>query len=210
MSSGSRIGNGNVNGNIDLDLILSKISYLEKKVIDCEASLNVYQDIFKSLLKMPQNRDELKKIILDVVVEREKSYFDNNGNKLPKEIRELIEMGVLLTGPPGKEGSIGKEGPPGKPGVQGLPGIIGNQGPPGRNGIDGRDGINGIDGRDGLNGERGPPGMEGLPGPRGKKGPDGDKGESGFNVELIKPEIEKIVKGLFNEKFGMEMLLRNS
>ena len=204
MSSGIGIGTG-----LDLDLILSKISYLEKKVIDCEASLNVYQDIFKSLLKMPQNRDELNKIILDIVVEREKNYFDTNGNKLPKEIRELIEMGVLLTGPPGKEGPIGKEGPQGKPGVQGLKGPDGNQGPPGVNGIDGRDGINGIDGRDGLNGDRGPPGMEGLPGPRGKKGPDGDKGDDGINIESIKLEIEKIVKKIFNEKFGMEILLRN-
>ncbi len=188
----------------DYDLNVSRIAFLEKRLIDCEASLNVYRDIFKSLLQLPQNKDELKRFVIDTIVEREKSYFDTN--KLPKDIRDLVEMGIILTGPPGKEGPIGKEGPQGKPGVQGLPGPTGKEGPPGKNGIDGRDGINGIDGKDGINGDKGPAGNEGPTGPRGKKGPSGD---FNLNIELIKPEIEKIVKSILIEKFSMEMLLRS-
>ncbi len=190
--------------NNDYKLTLSRIDFLEKRLIDCEASLNVYRDIFKSLLQLPQNKDELRKFVINTIVDREKNYFDNI--KLPKDIRDLIEMGVILTGPPGKEGPIGKEGPQGKPGVQGLPGPDGKEGPPGKKGIDGRDGINGIDGKDGINGDKGSPGNEGPVGPRGKKGPSGDVN---VNMELIRPEIEKIVKTMLIEKFSIEMLLRS-
>ncbi len=189
----------------DYNLILTKINYLENRLIDCEANLNIYHDIFKSLLQLPQNKEELKNIILNVISEREKSYFETN--KLPQELKELIEMGILLTGPPGKEGPTGKEGPQGKPGPQGLPGPQGKQGIPGRNGIDGRDGVNGIDGRDGINGEKGPAGNEGPIGPRGKKGPQGDNGETTINLESIKPELETLIKNILSEKFTVETLL---
>jgi hypothetical protein len=188
----------------DYNLILAKVSFLEKRLIDCEASLNIYCEMFKSLFQLPQNKDELKNFVINTIVDREKSYFDNN--KLPKDIKDLIEMGVILTGPPGKEGPIGKEGPQGKPGVQGLHGQDGKEGPSGKKGSDGRDGINGIDGKDGINGDKGSSGNEGPVGPRGKKGPTGD---ININMELIRPEIEKIVKSMLIEKFSIEMLLRS-
>ena len=142
---------------------------LEERLLECEANLKVYQEIFKSFQELPKTKLDFKNYILDVIVEREKSYFELH--KLTPEIREMIQAGVLLTGPPGNQGPPGKEGPQGKPGITGLEGIQGKNGHDGKNGKDGPDGKDGKNGLNGLQGEKGRTGDEGPPGPRGKKGP---------------------------------------
>lgn len=153
----------------DLHSLKEKFQILEERLLECQANLKVYQDMFQSLLELPKTKLDLKNYILDVIVEREKSYFESH--KLTPEIRDLIQAGVLLTGPPGNQGAPGKEGPQGKPGITGLPGPQGPQGFPGKNGIDGKNGKDGDDGRDGKDGNKGPTGDIGPTGPRGKKGP---------------------------------------
>jgi hypothetical protein len=188
-----------------MDQLLQKINNLENRLSECEVTLKIYNDIIISLSELPKTRVELKNIILNVLNEREKGYFEHN--KIPNEIRELIQSGVLITGPPGPSGPPGKEGIQGKPGVMGLPGIQGKEGPTGKKGIDGRDGINGIDGIDGKDGEKGPPGEKGPMGPRGRKGPNG-----GVNIpfESIEKEIEELIIKIMNNKMHLEMMIANT
>jgi hypothetical protein len=153
----------------DLHLLNEKIQTLQERLLECEANLKVYQDMFQSLLELPKTKLDLKNYILDVIVEREKSYFELH--KLTPEIRDLIQAGVLLTGPPGNQGAPGNQGPQGKPGITGLPGPQGPQGLSGKNGLDGKNGKDGNDGDDGKDGNKGPTGDIGPCGPRGKKGP---------------------------------------
>ena len=181
-----------------MDQLLQKINNLENRLSECEVSLKIYNDIFKGLTEMPKTKLELKNIILMVLNDREKSYFDNN--KIPNEIRELIQAGILITGPPGSEGPPGKEGIQGKPGVMGLPGLQGKEGPPGKKGIDGRDGVNGIDGVDGIDGEKGPHGDRGPIGPRGRKGPTGDATN----------QTEEMIIKILNDKMHLELLIANN
>jgi hypothetical protein len=188
-----------------MDQLLQKINNLENRLSECEVTLKFYNDIIKSLSELPKTRIELKNIILNVLNEREKVYFENN--KIPSEIKELIQAGILITGPPGHEGPPGKEGIQGKPGVMGLPGIQGKEGKMGKKGIDGRDGTNGIDGIDGKNGDKGPSGDRGPIGPRGRKGPNGD-----VNVpfENIENQIEEMIIKILNNKMHLEMVLSNT
>jgi hypothetical protein len=181
---------------IDVKNLLLRVEYLENKLIECNCAIKMYQDFFNNISKLPIKNDELKNFILSIIVEREQKYFKNN--KIPDEIQELIQAGIIITGPPGNEGPIGPEGIPGKPGVQGLPGIQGPDGNQGKNGKDGIDGINGIDGLNGIDGEQGPPGNEGPQGPRGKKGPEGEMGKMDF--KSIKPEIENLIREILLEK----------
>ena len=153
----------------DLHSLKENFKILEERLLECQANLKVYQDMFKSLLELPKTKLDLKNYILDVIVEREKSYFESH--KLTPEIRDLIQSGVLLTGPPGNQGAPGKEGPQGKPGITGLPGPQGPKGIQGNNGLNGKDGKDGRDGKDGKDGNKGPMGDIGPTGPRGKKGP---------------------------------------
>ena len=153
----------------DLYFLKENFKILEEKLLECQANLKIYQDMFQSLLELPKTKLDFKNYILDVIVEREKSYFELH--KLTPEIKEMIQAGVLLTGLPGNQGAPGKEGPQGKPGITGLQGPQGIQGFPGKNGKDGKDGKDGRDGKDGKDGEKGRTGNEGPPGPRGKKGP---------------------------------------
>ena len=175
------------------DEVFKKISYLEERLLECESNLKIHQHMLKKLYELPAGRNELIKLINNIIVEREEDYFNQYKNKIPSELIELIQAGIVITGPPGKEGPQGPEGIQGKPGPTGLPGPIGPQGHTGLNGIDGRDGLNGLDGRNGLDGEKGEQGDIGPIGPRGKKGPDG------FNnnfEELVTPIIMKVIKEL--------------
>ncbi len=176
-----------------INYLENKINYLENKLIECQSGLNTCTVLIKKILELPLSKEELKKFILDIIIDRESSYFNENKQKIPNELKELIQSGIVITGPPGKEGSIGKEGPTGKPGPMGLPGPQGEKGQPGEKGQDGRDGINGIDGINGMNGEKGPPGEQGPIGPRGKKGPDGE-------LEINKTELEKIIDIILEKK----------
>jgi hypothetical protein len=172
----------------------NKINYLENKLIECQSSLNMYSELIKKILQLPLSKEELKKYILDIIIDRESYYFNQNKQKIPNELKELIQSGIVITGPPGKEGSIGKEGPSGKPGPMGLPGPQGEKGQPGEKGKDGRDGINGFDVINGINGEKGPDGEQGPIGPRGKKGPDGE-------LQINNIELEKIIDTMLEKKY---------
>jgi len=170
--------------------INSKIEFLENKILECQSILKIHQDILSRLSELPNTKDDLKKIINNVIVERENQYFEQQKSKIPNELKELIQSGIIITGPPGKEGPIGKEGPPGKPGVQGIQGPIGIQGLPGLKGLDGRNGINGIDGINGLDGSPGAVGPMGPIGPRGKKGPSMDLEE--LEEKIMKKIMDNI------------------
>jgi hypothetical protein len=185
-----------------MDNIIEKINNLENRLYECEVNLKIYGDILKTLSTLPRTRDDLKNTILMVLSERENKYFQEN--KIPNEIRELIQAGVLLTGPPGQEGPPGKEGPQGKPGVMGLPGPQGKEGPVGKKGVDGRDGLNGIDGINGIDGLKGKQGDPGPIGPRGRKGPTGDVK---IPFESIESQIEELIKKILNDKLQMELMI---
>ena len=185
-----------------MDHILEKINHLENRLYECEVNLKIYGDILKSLSTLPRTSEDLKNTILMVLNERENKYFQNH--KIPTEIKELIQAGVLLTGPPGQEGPPGKEGPQGKPGVMGLPGPQGKEGLQGKRGIDGRDGLNGIDGVNGIDGLKGPQGDPGPTGPRGRKGPTGDVK---IPFEVIESQIEELIKKILVERLQMELMI---
>lgn len=175
---------------IDINNLLLRVEYLENKLIECSASIKLYQDFFNKISELPIKNNQLKDYILSIIVEREQKYFENV--KIPPEIKELIQAGIIITGPPGKEGPPGPEGIIGKHGVMGLQGPQGKEGKPGKDGNNGLDGLNGIDGINGIDGEQGPEGFPGPVGPRGKKGPEGDIGKLDF--ESIKPEIENLIR----------------
>ena len=163
-----------------------KLLALENRVLECEANLKIYGGILKSFLDLPRSKEELTNIILRVITDREQQYYESQN--LPKEIRDLIECGIVITGPPGKEGPVGPEGPRGKPGQMGIQGPVDKEGLPGKNGKDGKDGLDGINGLNGINGEKGPKGEPGPMGPRGRKGPDGE-----INVDEIEQKIRKVL-----------------
>ena len=173
------------------DFLNQKIFLLEKKVLDIQSSLKIYQNLLTNLSELPQTKEELKAFVLSTIVEREKSYYENN--KIPKELKELLEAGIVIPGPPGNEGPPGKEGIQGRPGPTGLIGPTGPPGIDGKNGLDGKDGRHGIDGRNGLDGHKGPPGDQGQIGPRGKKGPDGEIRE----IDMY--ELRKYINNCINQ-----------
>ena len=187
---------------MNIDFILQKLDFLERNLSECQTNLKFYEALVRNLMELPSSKENLKKFIIDIMVEREKNYFDEHKNKIPQELRDLINSGIVITGPPGREGPLGKEGPPGKPGVMGLPGPQGEKGLPGDNGKDGRDGLNGIDGKNGLDGEKGQTGDIGPIGPRGKKGPPGELEINKENLkENLKEEIEQIIKEIIQYKY---------
>ena len=194
------IQNNDINNDIfvdvDINNLLLRVEYLENKLIESNCAIKMYQEFFNNISKLPIKNDELKNFILSIIVEREKSYFVNA--KIPDEIKELIQAGIIITGPPGKDGPPGIEGIKGPPGIRGLPGPQGSEGKQGKNGIDGMDGMNGIDGLNGIDGSQGPPGDIGPGGPRGKKGPEGDIGKVDFRS--IKSEIEDLIREILLEK----------
>ncbi len=174
-----------------IDFLNQKIILLERKLLETQSSLKVYQNLLTNLSELPQTKEDLKAFVLSVIVEREKSYYENN--KIPKELKELLEAGIVIPGPPGMEGPPGKEGIRGPPGPIGLVGPVGPVGLAGKNGLDGRDGRNGIDGVNGSDGNKGPPGDQGPIGPRGKKGPDGEIRE----IDMF--ELRKYINNCMNQ-----------
>lgn len=177
--------------------LIDRIDQLQSRLINCETTLNILSnnlghDPLNLAQNLPKNRSELLQIINNSLVEREKKMFDRV-NLLP-EIQDLVKAGIIICGPPGKEGPQGRIGPIGPPGQRGLPGQQGAPGPdghPGRNGLDGLNGINGQNGTDGLMGAKGIPGEQG---PRGKKGPVG-----GINWSDIEPNVKKLVNDYLHE-----------
>jgi uncharacterized protein YdcH (DUF465 family) len=149
--------------------LINKIDNLQDRLAECESNLKKMQDDQNT--NLPRNQLELSNLIDRTITEKEQSVF--NRIKLLPEIQDLIKAGIIICGPPGKEGPPGKIGPPGPPGQRGLEGLPGKIGPDGRPGKDGKNGLDGRDGFHGIDGLMGPPGIPGPQGPRGKKGPTG-------------------------------------
>jgi hypothetical protein len=109
---------------MDLELteLKTRIEYLEKNILECKTVLKIYETLIKEITNIigniPNNKEQLSKFIEDIIVERENRYFQSN--TIPNELKELIQAGILLTGPAGKEGARGKEGIEGKMGKTGL------------------------------------------------------------------------------------------
>uniref|UniRef100_A0A6C0E9B0 Collagen-like protein n=1 Tax=viral metagenome TaxID=1070528 RepID=A0A6C0E9B0_9ZZZZ len=169
--------------------LINKVDHLHDRLLECESNFKNIQESSKT--NLPKDRLELEHLIDNIIIEKEQSTF--NKIKLLPEIQDLIKAGILICGPPGKEGPPGKIGPPGPAGPRGLegpPGKMGPEGKPGQDGRDGRNGKDGIDGRDGLTGEQGP---QGLQGPRGKKGPSGE-----IEWDQIEIKIKKMVEEILS------------
>jgi hypothetical protein len=88
-------------------------------------------------------------------------------------VNPVIEVGLVISGPPGP---VGPQGPQGDPGSVGPPG---EQGPQGWDGPQGDPGMPGPRGDPGDTGATGPQGATGPPGPTGTQGPKGDPGTTG-------------------------------
>lgn len=172
--------------------LINKVDHLQERLNESESNYQILLQKTQKVNDLPKNQAELINLIDKAHTEREKSVF--NRVKLLPEIQNLIKAGIIICGPPGKEGPPGKVGPPGPPGPQGLPGKIGPIGPTGQPGEDGRDGMDGVDGqngRDGLPGQKGP---TGDPGPRGKKGPTG-----AIDWDAIEPRVKQLVNDYIKE-----------
>lgn len=172
--------------------MIDRIDQLQNRLIDCESTINILNKNLGRDISLPQNKSELVQIINQAQAEREKSVFDRI--KLLPEIQDLVKAGIVICGPPGKEGPQGRIGPSGPPGQRGLPGVEGHMGRDGYPGQDGRDGLNGMDGKNGIDGLFGRKGLPGDQGPRGKKGPTG-----AVDWADIEPQVKKLVNDYLKE-----------
>jgi hypothetical protein len=175
--------------------LINKIDHFHDRLSECESNLKKIQENGNN--NLPKNVPELTSLIDNIIIKKEQASFNNI--KLLPEIQDLIKAGILLCGPPGKEGPQGKMGPSGPPGPRGLEGSPGKQGLDGNPGKDGKDGRDGIDGQDGKNGLRGEQGPDGLQGPRGKKGPEGT-----IDWNVIEPRIKVLV-----DQYVKEFMLKS-
>jgi len=110
----------------------------------------------------------------------------------------VLDVTLLVDGPPGP---TGPPGPQGAPGLLGSPGAAGAQGPAGPQGLTGAigpvgpagpQGTAGAQGQPGTQGPIGPLGPQGVQGIPGAQGPQGDQGPLGVISTIVVQRAEPV------------------